>query len=68
MEYFLLFWWFTWPGSPAVLGTFIAVADGVVEEARTRGFASLAFAKFAFIGCTFALCADRSTASIRSCT
>jgi hypothetical protein len=32
------------------LGVLRGVADGVAEEARTRSFASLAFASFAFIG------------------
>ena len=31
------------------------VADGVAEEARTRGFASLAFASYAFIGIVLSL-------------
>jgi hypothetical protein len=34
-------------GSPAILGSFVAAR--VAEEARTRGFASPAFAGFAFI-------------------
>src|SRR5439155_7577648 len=33
--------------SSAVLGSFVASASGVAEEARTRGFASPAFAGFA---------------------
>jgi hypothetical protein len=34
---------------PGDLGVLRGVAEGVAKEARTRGFASLAFAKFAFI-------------------
>ena len=33
---------------PGGLGVLRGVADGVAEEARTRGFASLALARFAF--------------------
>lgn len=33
---------------PGGLGVLRGVAEGVAEEARTRGFASLAFASFAF--------------------
>jgi len=36
-------------GSPAILGALRRVAEGVAEEARTRGFASLTFARFAFV-------------------
>ena len=34
---------------PGELGVLRGVAEGVAEEARTRGFASLAFARFAFV-------------------
>jgi hypothetical protein len=34
---------------PGDLGVLRGVAEGVAEEARTRGFASLAFARFAFL-------------------
>jgi hypothetical protein len=36
-------------GSPAILGVLRGVVECVAEEARTRGFASRAFARFAFI-------------------
>jgi len=36
-------------GSLTILGTLVAFAECVAEEARTRGFASPAFAGFAFI-------------------
>ena len=35
---------------PGYLGVLRGVAGGVAEEARTRGFASLSFLRFAFIG------------------
>ncbi len=39
---------------PGDLGVLRGVAGGVAKEARTRGFASLAFARFAFIAeCSF---------------
>ena len=37
-------------GSPAILESFGESFHGLSEEARTRGFASLALARFAFIG------------------
>jgi hypothetical protein len=37
------------PRQPGDLGVLRGAAEGVAEEARTRGFASLAFARFAFI-------------------
>jgi hypothetical protein len=36
-------------GGSAVVGSFVAPAEGVAEEARTRGFAAPAFAGCAFI-------------------
>jgi len=36
------------PRQPGDLGAFRGVADGVAEEARTRGFASSPFDDFAF--------------------
>jgi hypothetical protein len=36
-------------GSSAVLGSFVALWEGVAEEMRTRGFAAPAFAGCAFI-------------------
>jgi len=35
---------------PGDLGVLRGVVEGVAEEARTLGFASLAFASYAFIG------------------
>ena len=35
---------------PGDLGVLRGVADGVAEEARTRGFASLSLGRLAFIG------------------
>ena len=53
---------------PGDLGVLREVIDGFSEEARTRGFASLSFLRFAFVGCNYALCADGRIASIRGCT
>jgi hypothetical protein len=41
---------------PGDLGVFRRVAEGVAEEARTRGFASPAFAGFAFIAVRILRC------------
>ncbi len=35
---------------PGDLGVLRGVADGVAEEARTRGFASLSLGRLAFVG------------------
>ncbi len=37
-------------GSSAVLESFVASLEGVAEEARTRGFPSLPFGGFGFVG------------------
>ena len=49
---------------PGDLGVLRGVIRGFSEEARTRGFASLSFLRFAFFGCNPALCADVKIASI----
>ncbi len=50
---------------PGDLGALRRVAEGVAEEARTRGFASPALAGFAFVG---AIMKSREAASILGCT
>ena len=53
---------------PGDLGVLRGVIHGFSEEARTRGFASLALARFAFIGCDYRLCGSDRIASIRGST
>jgi hypothetical protein len=42
-------------GGSAVVGSFVASAEGVAEEARTRGFAAPVFAGCAFVEVWYAL-------------
>ena len=50
---------------PGDLGVLRRVAEGVAEEARTRGFASPALAGFAFVGAIIRL---EQSESILGCT
>ena len=56
---------FRQPGDLEVLR---GVIDGFSEEARTRGIASLALARFAFIGYGYGLCGSDRIESILACT
>ncbi len=57
-----------WLGRPGDLGVLRGVVRGFSEEARTRSFASLALARFAFISCDYGLSSNGEIASIRGYT